>query len=142
MRHWHRLYRVESLKHSKILWDIIHTKKTTIVRGLRDHPLSTPEKISGKIRFLTLSFFFFYVDFLSQTFTNHRTAGEGRGYFINSSLPLPPASQTLRHQPGDYCRELTSADSQQPESNRKPLVSERKSLTTKLRATKPRSTLW
>ena len=26
-----------------------------------------------------------------------------------SSLPLPPASQTLRPSPGDYCRELTSA---------------------------------
>ena len=42
-------------------------------------------------------FFFFYVGFLSRTFTNHRTAGEGGGHFINSSLPLPPASQTLRH---------------------------------------------
>ena len=41
--------------------------------------------------------------------TNDRTAGEGRGHFFNSSLPLPPASQTLRHYPGDYCRELTSA---------------------------------
>ena len=61
-------------------------------------------------------------------------SGEGGGHFFNSSLPLPPASQTLRHQPGDYCRELTSAHSQQPDSNREPLVSERKSLTTKLRA--------
>ena len=40
-------------------------------------------------------FFFFYVVFLSRTFTNHRTAGKGGGYFINSSLPIPPASQTL-----------------------------------------------
>ena len=29
-------------------------------------------------------------------FTIHRTAGEGEGYFCNSSLPLPPGSQTLR----------------------------------------------
>ena len=77
--------------------------------------------------------FFFYVGFLSRTFTNHRAAGEGGGYFINSSLPFPPASQTLRYQPGDYCRDLTSAHSQQPDSNQEPLVSERKSLTTKLR---------
>ena len=42
--------------------------------------------------------FFFCVGFLSWTFTNHRTAGEGGGgHFFNSSLPLPPASQTLRH---------------------------------------------
>ena len=44
-----------------------------------------------------LNFFFFYLDFLSRPFTNHRTAGEGGGHFFNSSLPLPPASQTLRH---------------------------------------------
>ena len=40
--------------------------------------------------------FFFYLGFLSRPFTNHRTAGEGGGHFFNSSLPLPPASQTLR----------------------------------------------
>ena len=84
----------------------------------------------------TLFFFFFYLGFLSRTFTIHGTAGEGGGYLFNSSLPLPPASQTFRHYPGDYCRELTSAHSWQPDSNREPLVSERKSLTTKLRATK------
>ena len=81
-------------------------------------------------------FFFSIQVFLSRTFTNHRTAGEGGGHFLNSSLPLPPASQTLRHQPGDCCREFTSAHSQQPDSSRKPLVSESKSLTTKLRALK------
>ena len=41
--------------------------------------------------------FFFYLDFLSRPFTNHRTAGEWGGHFFNSSLPLPLASQTLRH---------------------------------------------
>ena len=55
--------------------------------------------------------FVFYLGFLSRTFTNHRTAGEGGGHFFNSSLPLPPSSQTLRHLQGDYCRELTSAHS-------------------------------
>ena len=73
-------------------------------------------------------FVFFYLGFLLRKCTNHRTAEEGGGHFFNSSLPLPPASQTLRHQPGDYCRELTSAHSQQPDSNQEPLVSERKSL--------------
>ena len=36
--------------------------------------------------------FFFYLGFLSRTFSNHRTAGEGGGHFFNSSLPLSPAS--------------------------------------------------
>ena len=45
----------------------------------------------------TFFFFFFYLGFLSRTFTNHRTAEEGGGHFFNSSLPLPPASQTIRH---------------------------------------------
>ena len=39
--------------------------------------------------------FFFYLGFLSRPFTHHRTAGEGGGHFFNSSLQLPPASQTL-----------------------------------------------
>ena len=38
--------------------------------------------------------FFFYLGFLSRTFTNHRTAGEEGGHFFNSSLLLPPASQS------------------------------------------------
>ena len=74
----------------------------------------------------------FYLSFLSQTFTNHRTAGEGGRYLFNSSLPLPPASQTLTHQPDNFCKELTSAHNQQWDSNREPLVSEGKLLTTKL----------
>ena len=40
---------------------------------------------------------FFYLDFLPQPLTNQRTAGERGGHFFNSSLPLPPASQTLRY---------------------------------------------
>ena len=43
-----------------------------------------------------LSFFiFFYLGFLSRTFTIHSAAGEGGGHFLNSSLPLPPASRAL-----------------------------------------------
>ena len=43
-----------------------------------------------------LFFFLFYLRFVSRTFTNHRTAREGGGHSINSSLPPPPASRTLR----------------------------------------------
>ena len=77
-----------------------------------------------------LSFFF-----LSAFFSNIQDSQDstGRGQVsINSSLPLLPTSQTFRHQPGNYCRELTSAHSQHPDSNREPLVSEHKQLTTVL----------
>ena len=53
---------------------------------------------------------------------------------INSSLPLSLVSQTLRHEPGDSCRERNSAHRQQPDSNGEILVSEHRSLTTKLRS--------
>ena len=42
-------------------------------------------------------YIFFYLGFLSRTFTIHMVAGEGEGYLFNSSLPFPPVSQTLRH---------------------------------------------
>ena len=53
---------------------------------------------------LELSHLFVFFFFLSgfsfttiQPFTNHRTEGEGGGHFFDSSLPLPPVSQTLKH---------------------------------------------
>ena len=45
--------------------------------------------------------FIFYLGFLSQTFTIHRTAGERGCYLFNFSLPLSLASRTLRLL-GDY----------------------------------------
>ena len=39
--------------------------------------------------------FFFYLGFLSRTFTNHSNAGVEGGHFVNSSLPLPSASKAL-----------------------------------------------
>ena len=42
------------------------------------------------------NFFYFYMGFLSRTFTIHRTAGDGGEYLFNSSTPFPPASQTFR----------------------------------------------
>ena len=77
--------------------------------------------------------FFFYLDFLSVTLAIQRAAGKVGGYFFNSSLPLPFASQTFRYQRDNYCRQLTSAYSQQPDSNWEPLFSEHKSLIAKLR---------
>ena len=86
------------------------------------------------IYFLYIFYIFFniYLGFLLRTFTNHQTTGEGGGHVFNSSLPLPPNSQTIRHQQGNYFRQLTSTHSQQPDPSRELLVSERKWLTTKL----------
>ena len=75
---------------------------------------------------------FFVSGFSFTTIHKSQDCREGGGYFFNSSLPLLPISQTLRHQPGNYCRELTSAHSEQPDLNWESLVFEHKSLTTKL----------
>ena len=53
-------------------------------------------ELKAKFRALKSEFhisFFFYLDFLSQTFTINRTEGEGGGYLFNSSLPFLPVSQ-------------------------------------------------
>ena len=97
---------------------------------------TSPASWDGRRSFLSSAEYLFcsYLDFLSRTFTIHGTASEGGGYLFNSPLPHPPASQTLGHYPGDYGRVLTSAYNWQLDSNRESLVSERKSVTTKLRA--------
>ena len=64
------------------------------------------------------------------------TVDEWGSYFYKSSQPFPPASMTFRHYLDDYCRELTSTHNQHSDSNWEPLVSERKSLITKLLALK------
>ena len=74
----------------------------------------------------------FYLGFLSQIFPNYRTAGEGEGHFLNSTLPLPLVSHTLRHN----CRELKYAKSWWLESNQNPLVSELKSLKSPQKSTR------
>ena len=80
-----------------------------------------------------LLFFFFYLGFLSQPFTNHNTAGQEGGHLFNTSLLLTPVSQTLRHYASDYCREITSVHRYKLDPNQEPLASERKSLATRLR---------
>ena len=44
-------------------------------------------------------FFFFFLGFLSRTFTIPRTAWKGEGYLFDSSLLLPPASGTRTGNP-------------------------------------------
>ena len=69
-----------------------------------------------------LFLFYFLSGFFSRIFTIHRIVGERGDYLLISFLPLPTASQTLRHQLGYCCREVTSAHSWQPESNMESLL--------------------
>ena len=91
-------------------------------------------KVALVLQSQVLRISFFYLGFLSQiTFMNHRAAGEGGGHFFNSSLPLPSASEALRHL--DISRVITAEGSPlHIEVNREPLVSQSISLTTKLSA--------
>ena len=52
---------------------------------------------SKNLRWKSERLSFFSVSFLSQPFTNHRTAAEGGEHSFNSSLPLSPFSQAFRH---------------------------------------------
>ena len=58
--------------------------------------------------YLLLTSIFFYLGFFSRTLTKNRAVGEWGGTFCNSSLPFPSTSQTLTHEVGDYCREITA----------------------------------
>ena len=78
---------------------------------------------SGNIYDKTLYGPIFYLGFLSHIFTIHRTAGAGGGSLLTSSLP-----HHLLHRHSDMNQAITAESSH---SNREPLVSKRKSLTTK-----------
>ena len=58
--------------------------------------------------------------------------GKGEGISLTPHYHFHPLHRRLRHLPGDCCWELTSARSYQQDSNWEPLISECKSLTTKL----------
>ena len=74
-------------------------KKKGIGAGWRHcpRPLNNDKSLSRTKPWTRMHLFFFNLSFLWRTFTNYRTAGEGGVHFFNSSLPLLPSSQTLRH---------------------------------------------
>ena len=79
------------------------------------------------------AFFFFYLGFLSRTFTIHRTADEGGSYFINSSHHFHPLPRHL-----DISWVITAGSSPLHIASSRTrtgslFISECKSLTTKLR---------
>ena len=95
--------------------------RTSVIKKLRHSSLILLRMFVLICRKAELAFFMsgFY-------FTNimiYRTAGEEGGYLFIYFLPTPSVSLILRHKPGYCCREPTSADSRQPDSNQEPLVS-------------------
>ena len=91
-----------------------------------------------KITSRTGVFFFFFLSGFSFT-TIHDSQDCRRreeGISLTPHYPFHPLHRQLVIYSGDYCRKLTSAHRQQPYSNGEPLVSERKSPTTKLCALK------
>ena len=71
-------------------------------------------EIMGRYINYKLNFFskFFFLSGFFFTNIHYSQDSRGRGdYFLKSSLPLSPASQTPRHHPGNYWRELISAHS-------------------------------
>ena len=77
----------------KNIYVIIAYKVLILKCHVKDCFKMNDKKMSKKSEYI----FFVYLGFLSRTFMIHRTAGEGGGYLFNSSLPLSPASETLRH---------------------------------------------
>ena len=74
--------------------------------------------------------FFFYLRFVSRTFTNHRTAREGEGISLIPHYHFYPLHRHLELSRAITVEgQLTAAHTWQPESNWEPLVFERKSLT-------------
>ena len=76
------------------IFHITDNKKLFVIDNLDDF---ISKKCSDLLLRCVFRYMFFYLGFLSRPFTIHWTAKEGGGHFFNSSLPLPPASQTLRH---------------------------------------------
>ena len=104
----------------KILWDIIlfrwhHQVRTKAYLSWTEYPSELKSrsrlchsnlliwifqllwqltvKINKVWNLKSIKVFFFYLGFLSWTFTIRRTAEEKGGYLFNSPLPLSPASQ-------------------------------------------------
>ena len=92
------LYNVVSIKPGQHCIGILHTQCCP----------NTPETTSHKkITEAVAQSFFFYLGFLSRTFTNHRTAGKRGGHFFNSNsastqTQTTPDSPISSEQPIDF----------------------------------------
>ena len=95
-------------------------------------PISLYQRRQKIISLGTIEFFFLSGFCFTNIHEPQNCKGRGRAFHQLLTTTSTCFTYTLRHQPGNYCRELTSGHSQQPDSKREPLVSECKSLTTKL----------
>ena len=59
----------------------------SVRKSLKAHRQISKKRCFEKYCSCDKACFFFYLGFLSRTFTNHRTAREGGGHFFSSSLP-------------------------------------------------------
>ena len=64
------------------------------------------DHLSVLFQFVWLHIFFFYLGFLSRTFTNHRTAGEGEGISLTPHYHFHPLHRQL-----DISRAITAESS-------------------------------
>ena len=103
----------------------------TATKTTKQHVKTNKQNLTDNMQLIICLFFFcfFSIQDFSQEHSQITRLTSRRVRFFNSSLPLQPASTTLRHLPDNYCRELTTANCQHMDSNKEPLVSERKSLT-------------
>ena len=62
-----------------------------------------------KVLLLFVMLFFSICVFFQEHSRFRGQQGNREGFILNSSLPLPPNSQTFRRELGDYFRDLTSA---------------------------------
>ena len=81
------------------LWKIM-LYFTVIHKWIGRTPKITLNYIKGTKTAVSIFIFFFYLSFISQTLTIHRTVGEEGGYLFNSYIPILFLSQklTLSHQ--------------------------------------------
>ena len=128
----------QSISCNEIRWEVCTNLEVDVQIEMEDKNAYLKTSVNIFVLVVNIPYFrgLFFLSGISfmTIYESQDYGGRGREFhFSNSSLPLPPASQTLRHQSSNCCREPTSAHRQQLDAIWEPFVSKRKSLTTKLR---------
>ena len=88
-----KIYQKKKQKKKKILVRLIRWMKVAIKEALSFHQIELNENNFNVIR--QLIYLIFYLGFLSQIFTNHRTAGEGGEHFLTPHYHFYPLHRKL-----------------------------------------------